>query len=224
MNASSLPLPPVGPATDSSRASDGPPPCPAVGSPPSAPSAGPPLATAKSAAYGPRSHPDAASLHERPERPERPDRADPMTTALRTGSSLRPVRLRLTPEGSGPHRIDGAWWPRSDDLTAELPGLIAALPHSWPQIAHVTVNPAMWSSFPGRILVANQVIQLHRATSRHARNTLCLLAPGRGRWDLLVVPPHTDSAEARRLLATTAGPLGPARPGLFPQTSARDSA
>ncbi|MFE9532766.1 DUF5994 family protein [Streptomyces sp. NPDC006691] len=201
MNASSLPLPPVGPATDSSpRTFDGPRPTPA---------AGPPPAAAKSAAYRPRSRPVPAPA-------SLPERADPMTTMLRPRSSLHPVRLRLTPAGSGPHPIDGAWWPRSDDLTAELPDLIGALPHSWPQIAHATVNAAMWSAFPGRILIANQVVQLHRATSRRARNTLCLLAPGRGRWDLLVVPPQTDRAEALRLLATTAGPLGPARPGLFP--------
>ncbi|WP_193587927.1 DUF5994 family protein [Streptomyces sp. MBT27] len=206
MTASSLPLLPVpvlptGPATHPSpREDDAAPPFPAA---------------AKPATHGPRAHPASASLRER--------EAASTTTTLRPRSSLDPVRLRLTPAGSGPHRIDGAWWPRSDDLTAELPGLIGALPHSWPQIAHATVNAAMWSAFPGRLLVANQVIQLHRSTSRHAPNTLCLLAPGRGRWDLLVVPPETDRAEALRLLATTAGPIGPARPGLFPPTSARSA-
>ncbi|MFE9414015.1 DUF5994 family protein [Streptomyces sp. NPDC006704] len=133
-----------------------------------------------------------------------------MTTTLRPRSSLNPVRLRLAPAGSNPHLIDGVWWPRSDDLTAELPRLIRALPRSWPQIAHATTNVGMWSAFPSRILVAKHAIQLRRATSRHAPNTICLLAPGRGRWDLLVVPPHTDRAEAMRLLATIAGPIGPA--------------
>ncbi|MEV8524794.1 DUF5994 family protein [Streptomyces sp. NPDC052000] len=143
-----------------------------------------------------------------------------MTTTLHPRSSLRAVRLRLTPPGNGPYPIDGAWWPRSDDLTAELPLLIRALPHSWPQIAHATVNAAMWSAFPGRILVANHVIQLHRATSRRAPDTICLLAPGRGRWDLLVIQPHTDRAEAMRLLSTADGPAGPSQPDLFPRASA----
>uniref|UniRef100_A0AAU2VDB4 DUF5994 family protein n=1 Tax=Streptomyces sp. NBC_00003 TaxID=2903608 RepID=A0AAU2VDB4_9ACTN len=132
-----------------------------------------------------------------------------MTTTLRPLPSLRSARLRLTPRGNGPHAIDGAWWPRSDDLAAELPCLIRTLPHSWPQIAHATVNAAMWSPFPGRILVANQVVRLHRAASRRAPDTICLLSPGRGRWDLLVVAPRTSRAEALRLMATAAAPDGP---------------
>lgn len=62
--------------------------------------------------------------------------------------------------------------PRSDDLSAELPRLIRALPHSWPQIAHVTVNAATRSAFPGRILIANHVIRLHRAAGPHTPNTV----------------------------------------------------
>ncbi|GGY28270.1 hypothetical protein GCM10010326_22380 [Streptomyces xanthochromogenes] len=69
------------------------------------------------------------------------------------------------------------------------------MPHSWPQIAHATVNAAMWSAFPGRILLANHVIRLHRATARHAPDTICLVAPGRGRWDLLVVPASAVGAD-----------------------------
>ncbi|KOU49130.1 DUF5994 family protein [Streptomyces sp. WM6378] len=140
-----------------------------------------------------------------------------MTTTLRSASSLRPVRLRLTPPTAGPYLIDGAWWPRTDDLTAELPSLIHALPHSWPQIAQVAVNPGMWSAFPGRILVANHVIRLHRATGRHTPNTICLLAPGRGRWDLLVVPPLTAKAEAARLMSSATAPGGPSQRDLFPR-------
>ncbi|MFF1381307.1 DUF5994 family protein [Streptomyces sp. NPDC058308] len=112
------------------------------------------------------------------------------------------VRLRLTPPQGGPHRIDGAWWPRTNELVAELPVLLRALPHSWSRIIHVTVNGALWSDFPGRMLIANHVLHLHRATGLHAPATVCLLAPGRGRWDLVVVPPGTDEAEAMRLMAT----------------------
>uniref|UniRef100_A0AAU2VEP9 DUF5994 family protein n=1 Tax=Streptomyces sp. NBC_00003 TaxID=2903608 RepID=A0AAU2VEP9_9ACTN len=140
-----------------------------------------------------------------------------MTNTLRSASSLRPVRLRLAPAGGGPYLIDGAWWPRTDDLTAELPSLIRALPHSWPQIAQVAVNAGMWSAFPGRILVANHVIRLHPGTGRHTPNTICLLAPGRGRWDLLVVPPLTAKAEAARLMSSATAPGGPAQRDLFPR-------
>lgn len=135
----------------------------------------------------------------------------PLSTPVRTPLPAPPhlpslVRLRLSPAGGGPHRIDGVWWPRTGDLLAELPLLLGALPHSWPQIAHVTVNSAIWSDFPGRTLIANHVLQLNRSPSRHTPSTVCLLAPGRGRWDLLVVPPHTDAADALRLMAGAVTP------------------
>ncbi len=36
-------------------------------------------------------------------------------------------RFRLKPTAHASGYVDGAWWPRSDDLTTELPGLIAVL-------------------------------------------------------------------------------------------------
>ncbi|MFG2731721.1 DUF5994 family protein [Streptomyces canus] len=58
--------------------------------------------------------------------------------------------------------------------------------------------------FPARLLVANQVVRLRRTTTQHSPSTVCLLAPGRGRWDLLVVPPAAADAEAGRLMESMA--------------------
>ncbi|MFF4824404.1 DUF5994 family protein [Streptomyces sp. NPDC001312] len=55
------------------------------------------------------------------------------------------ARLRLgaqSCQGGSARRIDGAWWPRSYDLTAELPGLLAGLSHRWGHISSVHVNGA----------------------------------------------------------------------------------
>ncbi|MFF3488469.1 DUF5994 family protein [Streptomyces sp. NPDC002701] len=123
-----------------------------------------------------------------------------MTTVLQTSSSP-PVRLLMAPLGAGPRRIDGVWWPRTGDLLTELPLLLGALPYSWARVASVTVSGSMWSSMPGRMLVANQVVELHRARVVRDPHTICLLAPGMGRWDLAVVPPQTTEAEAQRLMA-----------------------
>ena len=121
------------------------------------------------------------------------------------------ARLRLAPHSALPRRIDGAWWPRSRDLLAELPLLIGALPRTWGQITGVTVNTEMWSASPGRMLVANHVVRLSRSTGTHGRHTVCLLSPGRGRWDLLVVPPEADAADAEPLMAAGAAGLRPSR-------------
>jgi hypothetical protein len=42
-----------------------------------------------------------------------------------------PIRLALAPTGSTPPLLDGAWWPRSRDLSAELPLLTAVLEVGW---------------------------------------------------------------------------------------------
>ncbi|MET9496930.1 DUF5994 family protein [Streptomyces sp. NPDC006552] len=124
-------------------------------------------------------------------------------------SSLSAVRLRLVSQSAGdymPLRIDGAWWPRSADLASELPRLLAALPPGWGRITSVLVDEAAWSPFPGRLLVAEQVVRLHRTTTQRSPSTVCLLAPGHGRWDLLVVPPSATDAEAGRLIEEMATP------------------
>jgi hypothetical protein len=40
-----------------------------------------------------------------------------------------------------PALLDGAWWPRSRDLHAELPALAAVLDPLWGRITRITVNP-----------------------------------------------------------------------------------
>ncbi|MFF4559414.1 DUF5994 family protein [Streptomyces sp. NPDC001435] len=128
-----------------------------------------------------------------------------MTTALQSPLPSHPLlRLRLAPHGGMPRLIDGAWWPRSYDLLAELPQLLAGLPRAWGHITSVTVNGATWSAVPGRILVLNQVVRLHRTVAASAPHTIVLLAPGRGRWDLLVVPPDTTEEAAEPLMAAAA--------------------
>ncbi|MGP3938718.1 DUF5994 family protein [Streptomyces sp. 6N106] len=129
-----------------------------------------------------------------------------MTTALQPRLPSHPVlRLRLAPLGGLPRPIDGAWWPRSYDLLAELPPLLAGLPPAWGHINSVTVNGAEWSATPGRMLVSNQVVRLRRILTASAPHTVVLLAPGRGRWDLLVVPPNTTEEAAEPLLASATG-------------------
>jgi hypothetical protein len=129
-----------------------------------------------------------------------------MTTALKSPLPSHPVlRLRLAPHSGLPRPIDGAWWPRSYDLLAELPRLLTGLPHAWGHISSVTVNGATWSATPGRMLVFNQVVRLRRTLAASAPHTVVLLTPDRGHWDLLVVPPDTTEEAAEPLMAAAAG-------------------
>ncbi|MGN5379528.1 DUF5994 family protein [Streptomyces lasalocidi] len=125
-----------------------------------------------------------------------------------TSDRLRPpppapplLRLYLAPESTVPRRIDGAWWPRTVDLLAELPPLLSGLPRAWGQIVSVLVNGTAGTGAPGRILVRDQVVRLRRATTAHAPSTVVLMAPGHGRRDLLVVPPEATERAAVSLMS-----------------------
>lgn len=133
--------------------------------------------------------------------PPLPPAPHPSSARLRLGAEPR--------QGGSARRIDGAWWPRSYDLAAELPGLLAELPRSWGHITSVLVNGTMWSLPGDGMLVTDQMVHLRRTDTPRPEDTVCLLAPGHGRWDLLVVPPTATEAQAGRLMdaAAAGGPL-----------------
>lgn len=125
-----------------------------------------------------------------------------------TSDRLRPpppapslLRLYLAPESTMPRRIDGAWWPRTFDLLAELPQLLSDLPPAWGQIVSVLVNGTMGTGAPDRMLVRDQVVRLRGATTARASSTVVLMAPGHGRRDLLVVPPEATERAAVSLMS-----------------------
>jgi hypothetical protein len=49
-----------------------------------------------------------------------------------------PIRLSVAPELG--HDIDGAWWPRADRITHELPGVIAVLTPLLGDVTSINVN------------------------------------------------------------------------------------
>ncbi|MEE1837662.1 MULTISPECIES: DUF5994 family protein [unclassified Streptomyces] len=71
--------------------------------------------------------------------------------------------------------------------------------------APARLNGAAWSAAPGRMLVANQVVRLRKTVAMHVPDTVVLLAPGHGRWDLLVVPPGTTEEAAEPIIAAALG-------------------
>src|SRR6201993_3362938 len=72
-----------------------------------------------------------------------------------TGSKRTPPektpRLRLKPKAPTSGYVDGAWWPRSDDLPIELPDLLAVLSvRLWPHCRAI-YNPAAWGEGPRKM-------------------------------------------------------------------------
>lgn len=117
-----------------------------------------------------------------------------------------PLRASLAPQGAQPARIDGAWWPYSRDLTAELPALTGLLDTRWGRITHVTVNPAHWPVIPHKVQVADHVVKVGWFAQEQDPHQLMLLSYRTGRWDLLVIPPETPEGTATWLMAAAADP------------------
>ena len=61
---------------------------------------------------------------------------------------LRTPRFRLKPTAHDSGYVDGAWWPRSDDLMTELPDLVAVLSVRLGTISRVMYNPTEWRTTP----------------------------------------------------------------------------
>lgn len=117
------------------------------------------------------------------------------------------ARLRLKPTSTHPGMVNGAWWPRSRDLTRELPPLIARLDEAWGRIYHATVQVGMWPDIPNRVRTGEHVVRLGWYDAEQDPDDICLISlRGGKRWDLLVVPPELDPEAAERVMAAAASP------------------
>ncbi|WP_327362106.1 DUF5994 family protein [Streptomyces sp. NBC_01296] len=126
-------------------------------------------------------------------------------TASRDLAAELPARLSLTPKTTLAGLLDGAWWPHSRDLEAELPPLAAALEEPWGRVTRVTVNPTRWPVVPHTVAVDGRTLHVGWFTEQDP-DKLILLSYTVGRWDLLVIPPETAPAAAARLMAAAAIP------------------
>ncbi|MDX2562885.1 DUF5994 family protein [Streptomyces sp. TX20-6-3] len=115
------------------------------------------------------------------------------------------ARLSLTPKSTLSGVLDGAWWPRSRDLTAEIPALVDALEGPYGRITRVTVNPTRWPVVPHKVAVTGHTVHVGWFTEQDP-DKMILLSYSVGRCDLLVIPPDTEPAAAARLMTAAALP------------------
>jgi hypothetical protein len=111
----------------------------------------------------------------------------------------------LKPKAPVSGHVDGAWWPRTDDLRAELPDLLAVLSVRLGAVDRVLYNLAEWAQMPKRLTTGGRAVRLDGYRLQPA-NTLQVLGLGREKILLLVVPPHTDPEIAHEAMMTAAAP------------------
>ena len=79
-----------------------------------------------------------------------PHTSIPSTTTILEPSDLA-ARLQLKTGAVGVGDLDAAWWPRSRELTAELPALFAVLAARWGGIALVAYHFDDWHGAPSSL-------------------------------------------------------------------------
>lgn len=97
--------------------------------------------------------------------------------------------------------VEGAWWPRTNQLHTELPLLLTALAPRVGSVDRVIYDETSWApaslrmEFQGRSLVVE-------GSSTSSPNTLSVIGEGFERLVLLVVPPCTNPARAYTAVMT----------------------
>ena len=113
------------------------------------------------------------------------------------------VRLQLDPAGTPEPYLDGAWWPRSTELAAELPALIAALSEKLGPTALIGYHRDAWTTGLDQLDFAGQAVHLQGFVSPSPPTLVVVDNRGR-RGTVRVVPPETEAATAAELMAAAA--------------------
>jgi len=130
-------------------------------------------------------------------------------------------RLRLKPKAPPSGYVDGAWWPHSDDLTKELPDLLAVLSVRLGAIDLVLYNVSQWAKAPAKLATGGRNVRLDGYRLQPI-NTLEVLGHNRNKILLLVVPPHTDPDHAHTTMMAAAAPNNDSTVDGLLMTSVRD--
>ncbi|MGJ3560923.1 DUF5994 family protein [Streptomyces sp. INA 01156] len=107
------------------------------------------------------------------------------------------LRLETTHAREG--ILDGAWWPRSRDIGAELPSLITALTGHLGPVTRVGLDASAWDELPTRLVIDGRVV--HIDSSPVGDDTVLITRGERDHFSLLVVPPDTMPEAARAAMA-----------------------
>lgn len=112
------------------------------------------------------------------------------------------LRIELRRPGGVDTFVDGGWWPRSLDLTAELPSLVAAVEAAgYREVHRVSYALTAWNGPPLRTAVRGRVIKLGGFRSQDPAEVALVDSSGWRRVTIAVIPPDADPAAARRALA-----------------------
>ncbi|MGF6886003.1 hypothetical protein ABIA39_007484 [Nocardia sp. GAS34] len=127
------------------------------------------------------------------------------SSRLALRGALRSSRRLPTPRAPRPGAVDGAWWPRTTDLVAELADLEVLLAGRAGRVDRIMYNMTAWQPAPRRTMIGGRSVHLD-GYQHLPTHTLCVLGLDRTRLVLLVIPAGTATATAQALLSAASQP------------------
>ncbi len=125
-------------------------------------------------------------------------------------------RLRLKPYRTASEHVDGAWWPRSSNLVAELPALLTSVADRLGPVVMVGYRRNGWEQTPPMADVDGRPVELLAFTSDEPTSVILIGEDGR-HLTLHVIRADAGQEVARRALEQAASsapdsePAGPTR-------------
>ncbi|MFF3243376.1 DUF5994 family protein [Streptomyces sp. NPDC002870] len=120
---------------------------------------------------------------------------DAIYHAVKPGTAL--LRLETTQAREG--TLDGAWWPHSRRIDAELPSLVSALTEHLGPITRVGLDASAWEGLPTRLTIDGRIV--HIDSFPEGDDTVLITRGDRDHFSLLVVPPQATRDAARAAMA-----------------------
>jgi hypothetical protein len=101
--------------------------------------------------------------------------------------------------------VQGAWWPRTNQLHTELPLLLAALLPRVGAVDKIIYDEISWAPASLRVEFRGRSLMLE-GSSTASTNILTVIGEGFGRLVLLVVPPSTSPTRAYTAVMKASNP------------------
>jgi len=111
----------------------------------------------------------------------------------------RETRLQLKPYRAVSEHLDGAWWPRSFNLVAELPDLVTSLSDRLGQVVVVGYRRNGWHDTPPLAEIGGRTIELLGFTSDEPASVILIGQDGR-HITLHLIRPDAGEDVARQVL------------------------
>lgn len=112
--------------------------------------------------------------------------------------------------------MDGVWWPKSLDLSVELPDLVTVFNLRLGRVRRVVYDPTAWLPAPSRVIRRNEMVSLDPYRLVYS-DTIYLKGTRSRDAVLFVLSPSSSGEDAQRLLREVTTSAQPMNAGLLRQ-------